>query len=89
VHPQYLCAEYEASFAECDKFNALLVDKSWPHNYGGQAYTSETQAASDLLFTATLLNIWNMWRSLNVRERSEVSFREAMEQLATEIVGRL
>jgi hypothetical protein len=30
-----------------------------------------------------------MWRSLNVRERSEVSFREAMEQLATEIVGRL
>ena len=81
--------ECEASFALCDKFNQALVDKSWPHHYGGQTHTSEIEASMDLIFTVTLVNVWNMWRSLNVRERDQVEFKSAMELLAIEIVGHL
>jgi hypothetical protein len=81
--------EYEASFALCDKFNLALVDKGWPHKYGGQTHTSEIEASMDLIFTVTLVNVWNIWRSLNVAERDGVQFKEAMELLAIEIVHHL
>lgn len=82
-------SEYERSFNLCDQFNQALVDKSWPHHYGGQTHSSEIEASMDLVFTVTLVNVWNMWRSLNVQERHGVDFKSAMELLAIEIVGHL
>ena len=79
--------EYEETFSACDKYNRRLHDKSWPYKYAKSAYSVEIQAGHDFLFTAALVNMHHLWKTLDWKNRKNLSFRQFTEDLAMKIMG--
>ena len=79
--------EYQYNFASCDKYNRRLHDKSWPHRYAGGTISVEYRAGHDFLFTCALVNLHQLWKSLDFAERKTESFKQFTEALAKEIVA--
>lgn len=79
--------EYEETFASCDKFNRRLHDKSWPCKYAKSAYSVEVQSGHDFLFTAALVNMHHLWKTLDWKNRKLMSFQMFTQNLALEILA--
>ena len=71
------CDNFSITFNTSDHFNRALVDKTFPHKP-----SSDLQALHDFLFSAALLNIFNLFIDSNGLPIYQTSYRTTMLTLA-------
>eukprot|EP00957_Ditylum_brightwellii_P156783 11933119-Ditylum_brightwellii.AAC.1 len=75
--------QYSLGFNNCDKFNKVLHDKTWPHKLHG-----DKRAALDYLFAYILINVYHLWiDAVPAGEKcKDVTWKEFCMDLAKEMV---
>ena len=74
------CDDFAIMFSTCDHFNCSLVDRTWPHRC-----SSGTRRLHDFYMTSILLNVMNVWRTVQGGDSMDVSWKDFMVGLADEL----
>ena len=78
--------------ASCDTFNQQMSNRTFPYALPRDTNTAVAKSIWNYLFTSTLLNCWNVWKTVLRNRDSECqtpSFQTFCDLLSKEIVEKL
>ena len=77
---------YKLFFSICDRFNYMLIDKSWPHKRGGHGKSGFEGTYHDFVMSCVFVNTRNAYLSIKGLDPSSIDFYTMMSHLAVDIL---
>ena len=78
-------SNYQQYFEYCDRFNAGLNDRCWPHKRGGRNTSGDLGAHNDFIQAATLRNTINAYLAITGISPKSIRFEDCCIDLANQL----